>query len=133
MQFAVAHFALSKPWKKTGKTRLAILQDIQRQTGIVADELKNLPTVPPTMEYIWKWFLDVHRKRQAGFSMNAFSWSDVKAYFELRNLRPSRWELDAFLHLDDAYVESQSGTATGAATSAKGLSSFISGQKKEKE
>jgi len=127
LQFAVARFALSKPYKKTGKTRLQVLLDIQAQTGITAGELTNLPPMPETLGYIWEWFLDAHRKRQAGFSMNALSWSDAQAFFQLRRLRPSPWELDAFLQLD----ESQSSEATSTAGSAKDVGNFLNSRKEK--
>lgn len=128
MEFAGAQFALSKPDPKTGKTRLRLLYEIRQQTGVVAPELVNMPELPRGAEHVWSWYCELDAKRQSGMSINALSWSDIRAYFSLKGITPSPWELRALTRLDDAFLVSRFDNKVGAAKSARTLKRQVSGK-----
>lgn len=116
----MAHFALSKP-DKTGKTRLQVLLDIKKQTGVIAKELSELPELPSETAHVWDWFGALSNRRGAGFALEPIAWNDMDAFFRLRKIRPMGWEADCIAQLDDAFLASRMGKADGAVSSAKGM------------
>lgn len=94
---------------------------------MVAPELENLPTVPPGTDHIWAWFRDLDSRRQAGMSVCALSWSDIHAYFQMRRVKPSQWELEALSKLDDAYLLSRIDGKIGTVSGAKSLKGRMTG------
>jgi hypothetical protein len=128
LEFAGAQFALSKPDPKTGKTRLRLLTEIRQQTGVVAPELQNMPELPRGTEHIWSWYCELDSKRQAGMNVNALSWSDIRAYFDLKRIHPSTWELQALVRLDDAFLASRFDDRVGTVKSADMMKQQMSGK-----
>lgn len=129
LQFAEARFALSIPDEKTGKTRLQTLLEILKQTGVKAPELASLPRLPVEVAHIWDWFGDLNSARGAGMALEAISWSDMRAYFEMVSVKPTRWEINALRRLDGAWLESRSGRKKKAAKGARALGSAITGKR----
>lgn len=123
LEFARAHFALLRPdFHQKGKTRLQVLRDVQRQTGIVAEELSNLPSVPFEAAHVWEWFRELSDARQVGMDVSPIAWADISAYFALRRVEPQQWEIDAIRLIDEAYLESRAEkTAGGAVKGAKAM------------
>lgn len=128
LQFARAHFALSKPDKRTGKTRLQILLDIQRQTGVTAPELKDLPEVPSEAAHVWRWFCALGGARGSGMAINPIAWSDMTAFFALAGVKPAGWEVEAIRGLDDAYLLSRTDDKGGVVKGAKALKGRMTGK-----
>jgi hypothetical protein len=120
LEVARAHFALSKPGKD-GKSRLQVLLEIRKQTGVVAQELRDIPEFPDETAHIWRWFNQISRRRQAGFNMEALSWQDIDSFFRRMKLDPQGWELDALCELDDAFLSSRFDDKAGTVKSAKAL------------
>jgi hypothetical protein len=124
LEVARVHFALSKP-DKDGKTRLQMLLAIRDQTGVVAEELQNMPEFPAETEHIWRWFNRISRRRAAGFNIEALSWHDIDSFFRRMKIDPEGWELDALCDLDDAFLSSRfdtkSGTVLKSAKAVKGV------------
>ncbi len=106
--------------------------EIRDQTGIVAPELAALPELPLGGEHLWAHYLRLDRRRQVGFSINAFSWSDIQAYCGLRKLSLARWEVDAICSLDDAYLQSRLDETSGTVKGAKSLGRNLTGKKGQK-
>lgn len=129
LEFAEAHFALSKP-DKSGKTRLKILIEIREQTGVVAPELAALPAVPRETEHLWRWFTDLSRRRGAGMGIEALSWPEIDSYCQLMGLHPHRWELRALTDLDDAFLASRLDNKVGVVKGAKALGGLVTGERK---
>lgn len=127
LEFARAHFALSKPDEKTGKTRLRLLTEIREQTGIVAPELEALPELPDETAHIWQWFVDLSSARSAGFSINAISWTDIWSFFALKRIQPDPWEVQTLRAIDDAFIFSRIDKASGATADAKSLKQQMTG------
>lgn len=61
-------------------------------------------------------------------AINAFSWSDIQAYFSLKRIHPMAWELDAVVRVDDAFLASRYDNKTGTTKSAKSLKRQMSGK-----
>lgn len=55
--------------------------------------------------YQWKYFIDLHSKRQVGMSINPISWSDICAYFNLIQYQPYEWELELISRLDSVVLQ----------------------------
>lgn len=92
-----------------GKTRLQVLNDIHRQTQILAPELRNIPPLPLAAEHVWFWFCDLSGSRGVGGmgEIQALSWADIAGYFDLIRVKPENWEVSAIRQLDDAYLQSR--------------------------
>ncbi len=103
--------------ERTGKTRLELFIEIERQTGVVAPELRSLPVVPAAARHVWDWFQDLSVARGVGMQFMAITWADMRSYFALLGVRPQRWELAALRRLDSKYLESRAGHAKGRAVS----------------
>ncbi|KVT92710.1 hypothetical protein WK60_14060 [Burkholderia ubonensis] len=61
----------------------------------------NGPPLPAAGAHVWRWFLDLHRGRQCGFSPNPIAYHDMHSYFSLRRERPEPWEIKVLRRLDD--------------------------------
>lgn len=130
LEYARRRFALDKPDAKTGKSRLQTQYDIRKQTGVVTSVLQSLGHVPPETAYLWEWYEALSARRGAGFSVNALSWSDMRAFFYLRRLSPEPWEVDTICAIDTAYLNSRADTTTtGAAQDASALAAQITGKR----
>jgi hypothetical protein len=120
LEVARAHFALSKPGEN-GKSRLQVLTEIRKQTGVVAKELRDLPSIPDETAHIWRWFNQLSRRRGAGYSIEALAWKDIDAYFTRMRVNPYPWELDAIVDLDDAFLTSRFAKTAGVIKGAADL------------
>jgi hypothetical protein len=112
---------LDKPDPKTGKSRLQVLIEIRTQTKVVAPELINMVPVPIEIEYLWDWYLDLANARTAGFSVNALTWSDIRAYFTLLKISPEPWEVRTIRDIDAAFLASRADNTSGTVKNAKAL------------
>lgn len=67
--------------------------------GRKPEELEQV-ALPNSMHEVWKWFLDLHNKRQTGMQPNPLSWADIQAYFSLQSIEPEDWEISLISKLD---------------------------------
>lgn len=66
------------------------------------------PPMPDAAEYLWSWFLDLHRARgSGGMGPSTISYLDIDAWCRLRRIRLAVWELDVLLALDGAWMTAQ--------------------------
>ena len=70
--------------------------------GEVADCLENPPSIPSIFDHVWQYFLDLNASRQAD---NLISFSDMKAYFDMIDAAPSRWDLSLIQMLDNQFLQ----------------------------
>lgn len=71
------------------------------------EELAEAPPIPEELQYLWGFFLDLSRQRASnGFGILPLQYSDILAWLVLNQLSLDRWELDAILRLDGAYLAS---------------------------
>jgi hypothetical protein len=80
------------------------LQAIVKQ-GITPKELENLVEIPETLLHVWCWFLDLHSTRPSGFGVSAITYSEIKAYFELLQLKVEPWEIELIKRFDRIAME----------------------------
>ncbi len=66
--------------------------------------IEHPPKVPDVFDELWQWFLDLNNSRQAD---NKLSFSDMKAYFDLTQSCPSRWDLSLIQMLDSQFLQMQ--------------------------
>lgn len=128
MQFAEAHFALSKPdIHQEGKTRLQVFLDIHKQTGRIAPELLRLPDIPQAAQHVWGWFCDLSVARRHGYDGPEWiGWDEIAAYFDLIRVKPENWEVFAIRQIDIAYMKSRSENGA-VVTDARALTSLVRG------
>ena len=64
-------------------------------------ELEDIPELPTSCMGIWGWFLELNESRTStGFGFNPISYSDIDAFFRLRQITPEQWEIDLIKRLD---------------------------------
>lgn len=79
-----------------------------KRTGEVADCISDPPVIPDLFEHVWGWFLDLNAQRN---DIDSISWSDIHAYFLLKNQSPNDWDLELISKLDRQYLEIMSSDA----------------------
>jgi len=73
---------------------------VWQATGQRPKELDG-PSLPESLDYIWRWFIDLHNGRgSSGFGPAALTWPDIGWYFQLHGIRPLSFELDLIKRLD---------------------------------
>lgn len=73
--------------------------------GEIPEFIENPPEIPLIFEHVWQWFLTLNASRQAD---NLISFSDMKAYFDLTQSCPSRWDLSLLQALDHQFLQMRS-------------------------
>ena len=106
-----------------------MLIEIRQQTGVEAPELSRLPPLPFELEYLWKRYVDLDKKRQVGMAVNALTWSDIRAYCELMGVKMRPWEIETIVAIDDAYMDVRYNGKATAAASAKALREQVPAKK----
>jgi hypothetical protein len=70
------------------------LNSVWRQTGVKPKELEDVVELPESSFQVWKWFIDLHNSRTSnGFGVNPISYTEIKAYFDLIDIKPEEWEV----------------------------------------
>jgi hypothetical protein len=70
------------------------LNSVWRQTGIKPKELEDVIELPESCFQVWKWFIDLHNSRTSnGFGVNPISYTEIKAYFDLIDIKVEEWEV----------------------------------------
>lgn len=58
------------------------------------------------MKFVWYWFIELHNSRtSSGFGLNPIQYSEIKAYFDLKNIVPEEWEVQLVKKLDAIALE----------------------------
>lgn len=99
------------------KTRLQVLNDILRQTGVKAPELSALKQIDPAVDHLWTWFARLGRRRPSG---RPITWSEMASFFALNGIRPQKWEVEALEALDDLYIETKADNRASRVVSGAG-------------
>ena len=82
-----------------GSTR-AKLESVARQTGKVPKELEELVELPESMRYVWKYFLDLNRKRSSGMGIGPITYTEMLSYFTLNSVAYDETEIQLIDVLD---------------------------------
>ena len=88
-----------------GSTKRQHLQIVANATKKVPVELQDQPELPESVQHVWDWFLDLNSGRTASVAgLNVISYSEIKAWAELRNEKLAVWEVNAIKDLDRAFL-----------------------------
>ena len=69
------------------------------------DEFAALPKMPTSLNHLWAYFLELHRRRKSnGFGPVPLQYVDIEAWGRLTRIKLDLWELQAILEADDAYL-----------------------------
>lgn len=87
-----------------GSTR-ARLESVARQTGVVPKELEELAELPESMRYVWKYFLDLNRKRSNGMGVAPITYTEMLSYFTLNSIAFDETEIQLIDVLDSIALD----------------------------
>lgn len=74
---------------------------VWEQLGERPRELDDLKVLPPSCYAVWGWFMTLNESRSSsGFSLNPITYSDIAAYFQLKQITPDDWEIDLIKRFD---------------------------------
>jgi hypothetical protein len=69
-------------------------------------ELADAPDIPVGCEYLWQWFLRLNKLRPPAMDgAVAIPETEIRAYFQNREIVPTPWELSVIERLDNAALE----------------------------
>jgi hypothetical protein len=61
------------------------------------------PARPPhAIEHVWRWFLDLSARRQAGLAANPISYAELQAWATMTQTLIEPWEARLIMRVDDA-------------------------------
>ena len=64
-------------------------------------ELDELVDLPNSMFHVWNYFIDLNNVRSSnGFGVNPISFTEMKSYFDLYEIVPFQYEIEAIKRLD---------------------------------
>lgn len=86
--------------QQDGKSLREHLTAVQQKTGRVPEELKNQISCPESLDELWEWFCELDSTRSVGFGYSLISYSEMKAYFSLNFIEPSKTEIAILRKLD---------------------------------
>lgn len=70
-------------------------------------ELYGGPERPPAGDYLWGWFLELHRVRGGGMGPAPITFQDLEAWARMRALRLAPWEVEVIQDLDTTWMNAQ--------------------------
>ncbi len=107
--WAEHEFELNKPDDK-GITMRQHLEQVERQSGMTPQALRNTVEFPRLLHHIWIAFCHLNSARQAGFSgPNPITYTELKAWKELTETPLEPWEIEALKKLDQVYLRVANG------------------------
>lgn len=77
--------------------------------GAYVECIENPPVIPNLFLDVWSWFLDLNDARNEN---NNLSMVDINAYFNLIEIKPSKWELEIIQNLDAQFLKACKETET---------------------
>lgn len=84
-----------------GRTLREHLEAVEKATGIIPKELKELPDLPEVFRFCWHDFLQLNSTRQSGMGMNPISYVEIKSYYDLIGIDPEPWYVSIIKHFDN--------------------------------
>ncbi|MBC3920355.1 hypothetical protein H8L32_23025 [Undibacterium sp. CY18W] len=121
LDYARAEFFLSQPQKdgKPLRWHLTVAHDaiahfdaassmqyIPAELRDSWDLFVNPPQLPFELEYLWRWFLELHNSRSNnGMGPSVITYQDLLAWSHMTGNQPRKFELDAIRQLDRIYFE----------------------------
>lgn len=91
--------------EKYKKSLWQFYNEFAYQTGHIHKDIENPPEIPLCFQYVFNWFLQLSGRRQSGFNLQPISYSEIKAFFELKRETPQQWELDLIIAFDNIFLD----------------------------
>lgn len=66
--------------------------------------ISNAPRPPPEVEHVWRWFLEISARRQAGFAANPLTFAELQAWATMTHTLIEPWEARLIMRVDDAVL-----------------------------
>ena len=102
--WAEHRFRLSKTDDK-GTTVREHLEQVERQLGYKPTELEEPNEFPSVVTYIWAVFCRLSNRRTSNETgVNPISFTEIKAWKDLLEVKTQPWEIEAILKLDEVYL-----------------------------
>jgi hypothetical protein len=80
------------------------LEQIEATTGVTPAELMNPVELPPELEHVWNWFIELSNSRPAGFSgLEPISFPLIESWMRTTGVAPTRFEVNTIRLIDDVY------------------------------
>lgn len=114
--FAKAEFALNAVGKDGASVRDHEISAWE-QTGVKPELLASAPPLPVEGRSLWAYFCQMHRRRQHGMNgPQPLTFAEVREWAALNRVCLDRWEIDAILGVDDAYIAASAEASKKGAT-----------------
>ena len=111
IEFAKYEFSMQEI-QQDGKTLREHLKKVSEQVtsswfenASTPKELEEAPVLPTVFDYCWHDFLQLHNARQAGFSLNSLSYTEIKNYFDLMSVKPEPWHVSIIKLFDNLFMQ----------------------------
>lgn len=105
-EFARWQFKLSTAAGTKQETLRDQLEVVWKTTGVKPPELEPPCELNQLFYDAWRFFLDLHSCRSSnGFGVNSLSYSEMKAYFELNQIEPFWYEIEAIKMFDTVFLD----------------------------
>lgn len=98
-EFCKQQFTLAER-QSDGSTLRKHLESVEKVTGKRPKELETIE-LPEVFQFCWEWFLHLNNARPSGgFGASPLLYSEMQAFFELKQLSPEPWEIDIIKMFD---------------------------------
>jgi len=107
--WAEHEFYLNQPDDK-GITAREHLEQVEKQTGVKPEALRNPHKFPRLLHHIWSAFLRLNSARTSGFSgPNPLTYTEMKAWQELTRTPLQARDFETIKRLDGVYMRVANG------------------------
>lgn len=90
--------------QKDGATLRDHLATVYKQTGRPPKELEG-PDIAEWALYLWEWFRELSAGRgSTGFGPAPLTYSEIKAWMDMKKITIEPWELTILKRLDSVYL-----------------------------
>jgi len=76
-------------------TRLAHWEQVKKSSGIIPEGLRNKPTLPRALSYIWECYADISK------GCERVTYQELKAYCDLTGEQLTPWESTLIVEIDE--------------------------------
>jgi hypothetical protein len=71
-----------------------------------------LPTLPDIVKHLWEYFQELSlSRRNYGWGVTQLTYTEIKAWSDLRGIQLDAWELDTLMCLDSVFMDVESKAA----------------------
>ena len=78
-----------------------------RQSGVMPDQLNHQP-IPYELEYIWGWWLVLHKTRPCGMAEGHITYTEIYHWSRLLKINVDPFEVRCIMAVDSAYITCRS-------------------------